>query len=134
VPGSILPARARAAYSVTYASCGCSPSSPGPRQIFASRGEQGGRGDGDTDQGLAQGWHGRGLRPEIAIVDTRTNQRRDTATYVSRRGAQVVETKHESVLPVSDDLAAFPAAPADTASPFETSYRVQGVRNDPQAA
>jgi hypothetical protein len=37
-------------------------------------------------------------------------------------------------LPVSDDLAAFPAAPVDTASPFETSYRVQGVRNDPQAA
>jgi hypothetical protein len=66
-------------------------------------------------------------------VDTRTNQRRDTAIYVSRREAEVVETKNESVVPVSDDLAAFPAAPVDTASPFETSYIAQGVRNDPQA-
>jgi hypothetical protein len=77
--------------------------------------------------------HGRGLLPEIAIVDPRTNQRRDTVIYVSRREADVVKTKNASALPVSDDLAAFPVAPVDTASPFEISFIAQGVRNDPQA-
>jgi hypothetical protein len=56
------------------------------------------------------------------------------ATYVSRKEAEVVDTKQEFVAHVSDDLATFPAAPVDTASPFESSYREQGVRNDPQAA
>lgn len=56
-------------------------------------------------------------------------------TYISKRGAKVVEMKlGVVVMPVSGDLATFLAAPVHTTSAFETAYTVQEIRNDPRAA
>ena len=38
------------------------------------------------------------------------------------------------VMPVSDGLATFLAAPVHATSAFETAYTVQEIRNDPWAA
>jgi hypothetical protein len=69
------------------------------------------------------------LRGQIALI----NERLDRAGL--RGDLDLAARFEELARTVADalDAAAFPTAPVDTASPFETSYRVQGVRNDPQA-